>query len=166
MLNSELIIAQLLEAHSGRETISKQISEINERLAEAEKVQKSKNAIPTSVETRNALERQHKGLSSLNLVLEFFTKRQSVMSEDMLWRFDRIHKWLSPPEFAKDFEKALDQREPGTAEWLFDEKVFRSWYESTPLDCLNPEKRGFEKRALWVQGSQGRILPSHRANGV
>jgi hypothetical protein len=65
VLNSELLIAQLLEAHAGRETISQQINEINERLAEAEKVQKSKNVIPTSAETRNALERQQKGLSSL-----------------------------------------------------------------------------------------------------
>jgi hypothetical protein len=88
------------------------------------------------------------------------------MLEDILWRFDRIHKWLSPPEFAKDFERALDQREPGTAEWLFDEKVFRSWTELTPSNYLNLEKLSFGKRALWVQGSQSQILPSHRADGV
>ena len=64
LLNSELLLAKLLETHIGRKAISKQISEINEHLAEADKVQKSKDAIP-NVETRNALERQHKGPSVL-----------------------------------------------------------------------------------------------------
>jgi len=84
----------------------------------------------------------------------------------MFWRFDRIHKWLSPPEFAKDYERALDQREPGTAEWLFDEQAFRTWVGLPPSDYRNPEKFGFGKRTLWVQGSDHDMPPSHGADYV
>jgi hypothetical protein len=65
---------------------------------------------------------------------------------------DRIRRWISPPEFAQEFERAREQTEEGTAEWLFDETLFTTWLTGTISNNTGPMTSMFGDRALWVQG--------------
>ncbi|KAH6714527.1 hypothetical protein BKA61DRAFT_673850 [Leptodontidium sp. MPI-SDFR-AT-0119] len=64
----------------------------------------------------------------------------------------RVRTWLSPPEFAQDYEKALVSREEDTAEWLFDDPMVESWKTST---FTHSNQGRFEQECLWVQGNPG-----------
>ncbi|KAL2075301.1 hypothetical protein VTL71DRAFT_244 [Oculimacula yallundae] len=64
----------------------------------------------------------------------------------------RARAWLSPPDFAQDYEKALVAREEDTAEWLFDDPMVESWKKST---FTYSTQGRFEQECLWVQGNPG-----------
>jgi hypothetical protein len=52
----------------------------------------------------------------------------------------------------QEYEKALSERETGTADWLVQSKVFETWKSSTTKSRL---LTGFGDECLWVQGSPG-----------
>ncbi|KAK6527573.1 hypothetical protein TWF694_004557 [Orbilia ellipsospora] len=56
----------------------------------------------------------------------------------------RCLKWISPKEFMGTYEKALDSRLEGTAEWIFQNQKYQLWenYKSSNI--------------LWINGSPGR----------
>ncbi|RPA80561.1 hypothetical protein BJ508DRAFT_362561 [Ascobolus immersus RN42] len=57
-----------------------------------------------------------------------------------------IQQWLSSPEFMKEHEAASGVRYEGTAEWLWDNKVFQHWRTCEEIGKGN---------ILWVQGNAG-----------
>jgi hypothetical protein len=59
-------------------------------------------------------------------------------------------KWLSPPHFNRPFEKARDIREQGTAEWLFENKLYRAWELSDTIPTMDDQQ--FDQNALWIRG--------------
>lgn len=61
----------------------------------------------------------------------------------------RVKKWLQPPNFTEEFERACELREAGTADWLFKEPEFSVWVNSgsNKQDVGNPVPS-----LLWVQG--------------
>jgi hypothetical protein len=61
----------------------------------------------------------------------------------------RLQNWLSPPEYAQEYERIRRLREKGTAEWLFEEPSFQRLLEPD-----KEETRGtrIDERVLWVQG--------------
>jgi hypothetical protein len=75
----------------------------------------------------------------------------NAIIDEMLAKFDRIQRWISPPQFAQEYERARDQREQGTAEWLFEEPMFSEWLKYSTNDSGGePSIPG--KSVLWVQG--------------
>jgi hypothetical protein len=67
--------------------------------------------------------------------------------------FSRIKSWISPPEFAAEFDKAQKERENGTAEWLFDDFLFASWVENRIPFPSCVKKNEFGENALWIKGN-------------
>lgn len=66
-----------------------------------------------------------------------------------------VKKWLLPPEFASDLERAKDLREEGTTGWLFDMKPFNDWVEGKNVNG------GANDNVLWIRGM---IMPDKRVN--
>lgn len=56
--------------------------------------------------------------------------------------------WLGHPEFSDIFDRHSRFREPGTAEWLFSEYIFRMW-GSLEGDVLF-QNLILGKQALWI----------------
>lgn len=63
-----------------------------------------------------------------------------------------IKRWINPPEFSSDFHIHKDRRENGTAEWLFQEGIFKEWKSSKPPDL--DQARSFSQQALWIHGNE------------
>ncbi|KAJ3563037.1 hypothetical protein NPX13_g8340 [Xylaria arbuscula] len=42
-------------------------------------------------------------------------------------KFTGLKAWLNAPQYAESLERALDIREPGTADWIFSEQTFTEW---------------------------------------
>ncbi|ORY10198.1 hypothetical protein BCR34DRAFT_567287 [Clohesyomyces aquaticus] len=69
-------------------------------------------------------------------------------------RLARIRDWIRPPDFADHRDAALDRREEGTAEWLLQEDIFRSWSEFATAHGSSP-KISPVKNTLWIKGNPG-----------
>ena len=63
--------------------------------------------------------------------------------------FHNVQKWIYPPEFAQDFERAQEIREPGTALWVFNHPQFKAWR----TECEEPIASTVWKRSLWIHGT-------------
>ncbi|XRM40199.1 hypothetical protein ABZX51_003519 [Aspergillus tubingensis] len=64
--------------------------------------------------------------------------------------FDRLQKWLDPPEFAERFEDSLAAREDSTAEWIFKDKTYEQW--SQQLEPTGHKERLLGSNVLWING--------------
>lgn len=69
---------------------------------------------------------------------------------------DDLKKWFETPNFALDFERAVDIREEGTAEWLFEEPEFMAWKNfvtsnNTTVNETIPDN-SLRERFLLIQG--------------
>jgi hypothetical protein len=60
-----------------------------------------------------------------------------------------LRRWLDPPKFAVEFEKALNMREEGTGQWLFEHRDFLRW-DQISGSCDSEPK--LHERCLWVVG--------------
>ncbi|PMD42872.1 hypothetical protein L207DRAFT_581518 [Hyaloscypha variabilis F] len=69
--------------------------------------------------------------------------------------FIRVKKWISPPEFMVEFEKAQDKRHEGTAEWLFEEPLFNIWAETELSAPSCTDKYNLGANTLWIRGNPG-----------
>ncbi|OCL03838.1 hypothetical protein AOQ84DRAFT_137126 [Glonium stellatum] len=78
--------------------------------------------------------------------------KDDIEQERRVYSIDRIRNWLSPPEFLQEYEKAVDIREDGTTDWLFEDPRLENWALSNPARSA-PSK--FEQECLWVQGNPG-----------
>lgn len=63
-----------------------------------------------------------------------------------------VLRWLSPPDFKSAFERAQDAREVGTAEWLFEEPIFKSWNQPMPVSESIQGNSGPSNGMLWING--------------
>jgi hypothetical protein len=70
---------------------------------------------------------------------------------------DEIFRWLAPPPFKEDFERARESREAQTAQWLFYEPQYKAWMSSRTSTSLDGET--FAKNLLWVCGKPGFLEP-------
>lgn len=64
--------------------------------------------------------------------------------------FDRLQKWIDPPEFAERFEDSLAAREDSTAEWIFKDKTYEQW--SQQLEPTGHKERLLGSNVLWING--------------
>lgn len=99
----------------------------------------------------------------LTAVADMEEKNKEVLAkvEGMNDEFGEVHReftrnclrrWLSPPEFLQEYERALDSREEGTASWLFEETTFEKWRTSVPDGATRGK---FGPECLWIQGNPG-----------
>lgn len=65
-----------------------------------------------------------------------------------------MRRWLDPPEFAREFERACDSREDGTSTWLIDDPVFERWTYPPPTErtFMKSKSQTFDHNALWIRG--------------
>ncbi|KAF2739919.1 hypothetical protein EJ04DRAFT_572652 [Polyplosphaeria fusca] len=133
LVKVELLLADFTADQLGRETVASNITEINNRLKKAEKARQASDGKSLSDEAKAALEKKLKD------------QTRTKMYE--------IQRWIFPPEFAQELERAQDQRESGTTEWLFDEDLVKSWLVCQ--DSSDPDGKNFGERAIWVQGNPG-----------
>ncbi|KAL1605045.1 hypothetical protein SLS60_004588 [Paraconiothyrium brasiliense] len=63
--------------------------------------------------------------------------------------------WIKTPHFDQPYERALDQKEPGTAEWLLSQQVASDWLNRHGQGLPDSKRRKFDEQALWVQGNPG-----------
>ncbi|CAI6335391.1 unnamed protein product [Periconia digitata] len=62
----------------------------------------------------------------------------------------QVVTWLAPPHFKQNFENALEAREEGTAEWLFEDPKYRRW------DSMSASRSdSLSDCMLWIQGNPG-----------
>jgi hypothetical protein len=63
---------------------------------------------------------------------------------------DSIREWLTPPPYKDQLLASSSLRDDGTAEWIFNEALFRNWRDDTPVLQNVQSYRGF----LWVKGAK------------
>ncbi|KAF2177985.1 hypothetical protein K469DRAFT_754797 [Zopfia rhizophila CBS 207.26] len=132
LVKSELLLTELLETREGKEAIASQIQDIKERLSRAEKA-------------REATLLNSQGVSDLAQQTKYITEHKIY----------EIQRWIDPPQFAQEFERAQVKKEPGTAEWLFLEESIKDWIDLKDSACSTGKEKKFSKRAIWVQGNPG-----------
>ncbi|KEY72958.1 hypothetical protein S7711_07922 [Stachybotrys chartarum IBT 7711] len=110
-------------------------------------------------EKARELERQERHMNERNRLevmsrLDEFQKELRAIESQMLGDArDKIHGWISPPNYADRYDKALQLRADGTTRWLFEEKSYCEWrVESKERPTVG---RRFGSRILWVQGHPG-----------
>ncbi|KAL6895108.1 hypothetical protein GGI43DRAFT_411863 [Trichoderma evansii] len=69
--------------------------------------------------------------------------------------FDKVHKWINPPNYADVLGKAQSVREEGTCAWLFTNEVFCKWRATDAQEEISKNTNGLGPRALWVNGIPG-----------
>jgi hypothetical protein len=66
-----------------------------------------------------------------------------------------LRRWLDPPKFAVEFERALNMREEGTGQWLFEHRDFLRWDQiggpKMSVGSCESELK-LHERCLWVVG--------------
>ncbi|KAF1960875.1 hypothetical protein CC80DRAFT_501123 [Byssothecium circinans] len=67
----------------------------------------------------------------------------------------RFLQWLAPPRFAIELEKCQEEREEGTAQWIFTETAFTEWKDSTIVLEDNKKWRQMPPWVLWVHAKTG-----------
>lgn len=80
---------------------------------------------------------------------------------------ETIRRWIMPPEFQSDFDKAKKARSPGSCNWLQSEPAYVSW--KAELQTAETEPSGLGKfRAqpcqpiLWLEGRLSMNLSEER----
>lgn len=71
-----------------------------------------------------------------------------------------LQHWIDPPLFATDYERAIDIREGGTTEWLFQHPKFEVWRKS---GISNEE---ISERTLWIHGKPYKSPPQRTFYGL
>lgn len=64
----------------------------------------------------------------------------------------QVRDWLSPPNFVYGLERAQDIRKNGTAEWLFEEAVYKTWADRSLSKPPPTSDKVFGGNALWISG--------------
>jgi len=64
----------------------------------------------------------------------------------------RILAWLAPPRFAEVLENSKDQRQEGTAQWIFENDCFKEWRASHPRPDTWIKTGKLPPWVLWVNG--------------
>jgi hypothetical protein len=68
-----------------------------------------------------------------------------------------IRRWIDPPHFAQEFERAQKERLPGTAEWLLGEDKIVAWLNHEDHGPSTEKMKKFDKRTVWLQGELGTV---------
>ncbi|OAL43415.1 hypothetical protein IQ07DRAFT_685759 [Pyrenochaeta sp. DS3sAY3a] len=135
IVKSELLRVQLLESREGKGAIASQIQALQETLRKQEQVRAARDATYLSAKDLAAMEVQLKRM-----------KNEKVQD---------IQAWIRPPPFIQEYERALDQKEPNTAEWLLSEDVTAGWKAIRGVTQQTSRSRRFDARTLWIQGNPG-----------
>lgn len=69
--------------------------------------------------------------------------------------FDKIHRWIKPPNYADVLEKSQSIREEGTCTWLFTNPMFCRWRETETHGGISKSINDLGPRALWINGIPG-----------
>ncbi|KAF9736590.1 hypothetical protein PMIN04_009655 [Paraphaeosphaeria minitans] len=81
--------------------------------------------------------------------------RKDLDSERRESTVQRILDWIAPPQFAQVLENSQDQREEGTAEWIFENQVYKDWIQSKLAISKDVKWRRMPPWVLWVHGNPG-----------
>ncbi|KAK4071257.1 uncharacterized protein Triagg1_6288 [Trichoderma aggressivum f. europaeum] len=69
--------------------------------------------------------------------------------------FDKIHRWIKPPNYADVLERSQSIREEGTCTWLFTNRVFCRWRATETHGGTFRSINDLGPRALWINGIPG-----------
>ncbi|OQV00567.1 NACHT domain-containing protein [Cladophialophora immunda] len=71
--------------------------------------------------------------------------------------FDRVLKWIQPPEFNSELIQSRDLLENDTTNWIYDDKAFIEWMhaESTAPPGSVERPKSFGTNSLWINGNPG-----------
>lgn len=64
---------------------------------------------------RGSVERTEQKVYDLKLTIEEARREKAI---------GRLRIWISPPQYMQEYEKALSEREKGTADWLVRSQMF------------------------------------------
>lgn len=92
---------------------------------------------------KESMERTEQKVNDLKLTIEEVRREEAI---------DRLRTWISPPQYMQEYEKALSERERGTADWLVQSQMFERWKTSATKSRF---LTSFGDECLWVQGSPG-----------
>ncbi|KAJ4355440.1 uncharacterized protein N0V89_003456 [Didymosphaeria variabile] len=67
----------------------------------------------------------------------------------------RILDWLAPPLFVEALENSQEQREEGTAEWIFENQIYKDWLRSKVELREGVTSKRMPPWVLWVHGNPG-----------
>jgi hypothetical protein len=90
--------------------------------------------------------------------------KQATETDEIRKRLDKellemsirnIIEWLEPPRFADALESSQEQREEGTAEWIFENEEFNSWKGSSIEIDEKIKWSTMPPWVLWVHGNPG-----------
>ncbi|KAJ4355640.1 uncharacterized protein N0V89_003660 [Didymosphaeria variabile] len=129
LVNSELLLAQLLETRDGKANIASQIQALQEALRKREEQFAARDAQSLSPQAADM--------------------KKNIMDRKVA----EIKFWIKTPHFDQPYERALDQKEPGTAEWLLSQQVAMDWLNRHGQGLPDPKRRKFDEQAFWVQAS-------------
>jgi flagellar biosynthesis GTPase FlhF len=92
---------------------------------------------------KESMERTEQKVYDLKLTIEKDRRKEAI---------DGLRTWISPPQYMQEYEKALSERENGTADWFIQSQMFEKWKTSATKSRF---LTGFGDECLWVQGSPG-----------
>ncbi|KAI0411065.1 hypothetical protein F5X98DRAFT_358030 [Xylaria grammica] len=93
--------------------------------------------VPSKV---NGEQSMHEILFKVHETINQVQRRIDDISVDA--RFEKLNKWLSPPDPSIDFNNALHYRQPGSGQWLFQTVTFSNW-------------KSRKNSVLWLYGIPG-----------
>ncbi|GAW15072.1 hypothetical protein ANO14919_044810 [Xylariales sp. No.14919] len=68
----------------------------------------------------------------------------------------RVKRWLAPPTFTDAYDHALQQKAPGTSEWLADNASFSFWYnQSRSEEGFSIDDSEMSNPSFWIYGKPG-----------
>ena len=92
---------------------------------------------------KESIERTEQKVYDMKLTIEEARREEAIV---------RLRTWISPPQYMQEYEKALSEREKGTADWLVQSEMFEKWKTSATKSRF---LTGFGDECLWVRGSPG-----------
>ncbi|RWA13325.1 hypothetical protein EKO27_g1772 [Xylaria grammica] len=84
------------------------------------------------------------------------TSERREFNESQHFFSNRVKRWLAPPTFTDAYDHALQQKAPGTSEWLTDNASFSFWYnQSRSEEGFSIDDSEMSNPSFWIYGKPG-----------